>query len=230
MDNLSIYEAVRQPPQNALKKIQGGRLSGKTDINPMWRIKTLTEQFGVCGIGWYYTINKQWLEEGANGEVAAFCNISLYVKIGDEWSKPIEGTGGSAFTAKEKSGLRSDDDCYKKALTDAISVSCKALGIAADVYWNEDTTKYSVNQSPPPTNVDMITSEKIMSNPPSVHEDPLITLNNLINKYNKISNKTIPIDNLCARYGVKTISELSADNIKNAIDGMQEALSKLART
>lgn len=150
MENLSIYEAVRQPPQNALKKIQGGRLSGKTDINPMWRIKTLTEQFGVCGIGWYYMINKQWLEEGANGEVAAFCNISLYVKIGDEWSKPIEGTGGSAFTAKEKSGLRSDDDCYKKALTDAISVSCKALGIAADVYWNEDTTKYSVDQAPPP--------------------------------------------------------------------------------
>lgn len=213
MENLSIYEAVRQPPQNALKKIQGGRLSGKTDINPMWRIKTLTEQFGVCGIGWYYTINKQWLEEGANGEVAAFCNISLYVKIGDEWSKPIEGTGGSAFTAKEKSGLRSDDDCYKKALTDAISVSCKALGIAADVYWNEDTTKYSANQAPPP-----------------VHEDPLITLNNLINKYNKISKKIMPIDNLCARYGVKTINELSADNIKNAIDGMQEALSKLART
>lgn len=213
MNNLSIYEAVRQPPQNALKKIQGGRLSGKTDINPMWRIKTLTEQFGVCGIGWYYTINKQWLEEGANGEVAAFCNISLYVKIGDEWSKPIEGTGGSAFTAKEKSGLRSDDDCYKKALTDAISVSCKALGIAADVYWNEDTTKYSFNQTPPP-----------------VHEDPLMTLNNLINKYNKISKKTMPIDNLCARYGVKTLNELSADNIKNAIDGMQEALSKLART
>lgn len=161
MSNLSIYEAVRQPPQNALKKIQGGRLSGKTDISPMWRIKTLTEQFGACGIGWYYTINKQWLEEGANGEVAAFCNISLYVRMGNEWSKPIEGTGGSAFTAKEKSGLRSDDDCYKKALTDAISVSCKALGIAADVYWNEDTTKYSTNQAPPPPKQPkMITNEQ----------------------------------------------------------------------
>lgn len=72
--------------------------------------------------------------------------------------------------------------------------------------------------------------KQIMSSPPPVHEDPLMTLNNLINKYNKISKKTMPIDNLCARYGVKTINELSADNIKNAIDGMQEALSKLART
>ena len=72
--------------------------------------------------------------------------------------------------------------------------------------------------------------KQIMSDPPSVNEDPIITLNNLINKYNKISKKKMPIDNLCARYGVKTINELSADNIKNAIDGMQEALSKLART
>lgn len=28
------------------------------------------------------------------------------------------------------------------ALTDAISVACKALGVAADVYWNMDATKY----------------------------------------------------------------------------------------
>lgn len=215
MENLSIYEAVRQPPQNALKKIQGGRLSGKTDINPMWRIKTLTEKFGVCGIGWYYTINKQWLEEGANGEVAAFCNISLYVKIGDEWSKPIEGTGGSAFTAKEKSGLRSDDDCYKKALTDAISVSCKALGIAADVYWNEDTTKYSVNQAPPPANVAMITSQQI------------ITLNEQVAKYNEISGKTLDIRSIFKKYGVSRVDQLTADNAADAIKGMNEALRKI---
>lgn len=28
------------------------------------------------------------------------------------------------------------------ALTDALSVACKALGIAADVYWDKDKTKY----------------------------------------------------------------------------------------
>ena len=50
MENMDIYDRVRTAPQDALKPITGGRLNGKTDINPMWRIKTLTELFGPCGI------------------------------------------------------------------------------------------------------------------------------------------------------------------------------------
>ena len=52
MENLKIYEQVRSVPAEAKKNIGGGRLKGMTDINPMWRIKKLTEVFGVCGIGW----------------------------------------------------------------------------------------------------------------------------------------------------------------------------------
>lgn len=142
MENLKIYEAARKVPNEALKPIQAGRLKGKSDINPMWRIKKLTEIFGPCGIGWKYTIVKQWMEPAAGGEIAAFCDIDLYVKKDGEWSDPIPGTGGSMFVAKEKSGLYASDECYKMALTDAISVACKALGFAADVYWDRDPTKY----------------------------------------------------------------------------------------
>lgn len=149
MDNMSIYERVRQCPQNALKAIQAGRLKGKSDINPMWRIKMLTEVFGAAGIGWYYDIARQWTETGANGEIAAFVNINLYVKIGDEWSKPIQGNGGSMLVTQERNGLYTDDEAFKKALTDAISVSCKALGFAADVYWNQDSTKYTGHNATP---------------------------------------------------------------------------------
>ena len=143
MDNMAIYEAVRQAPKNALREIQAGRLKGKSDINPMWRIKALTEQFGPCGIGWKYEIIKEWLEPGANGEIAAFVDINLFIKVDGEWSAAIPGTGGSMYVVKERNGLYTDDEAFKKALTDAISVSCKALGFAADVYWNADSTKYS---------------------------------------------------------------------------------------
>lgn len=142
-DNMKIYEAVRSCPANALKPIQAGRLKGKSDINPMWRIKMLTETFGAVGIGWYYDITRQWTETGSNGEIAAFVNINLYVKIGGDWSKPIQGNGGSMLVTQERNGLYTDDEAFKKALTDAISVSCKALGFAADVYWNQDSTKYT---------------------------------------------------------------------------------------
>lgn len=142
-NNLELYDKLRAVPENALKKITGGRLSGMSDINPMWRIKALTEAFGPCGFGWYYEIRDQRIVDGANGERAAFVDIALYVKIGEEWSRPIPGVGGSSFVSKEKAGLYVNDECFKMALTDALSVACKALGVGADVYFNKDTTKYS---------------------------------------------------------------------------------------
>ena len=149
-DNLKIYDAVREVPENAKRPIQGGKLKGKTDINPMWRLKTLTEQFGPCGIGWWYTINKQWTEPGAGGTVAAFVDIDLYYKLDGVMSVPIPGTGGSMLVDLEKGKLVTNDEAYKMALTDAISVACKAIGVAADVYWEADTTKYDKQGDPPP--------------------------------------------------------------------------------
>ena len=143
MENLELYESFRAVPEGAKKAIKGGRLNGMTDINPMWRIKALTERFGPCGMGWKYTILSQWLEPGADGVVSAFCNITLQYKWEGEWSEPIPGTGGSAYVAKEKGGLYTSDECYKQAMTDAISVAAKALGIGADVYWDKDRTKYA---------------------------------------------------------------------------------------
>lgn len=147
MGNLDLYEKVRSVPDSAKKTIKGGRISGMTDINPVWRIKVLTEQFGPCGIGWYYIPTKQWLETAGN-EIAAFVNIELYIKVDGEWSKPIAGNGGSMFASKEKSGIYVSDECYKMATTDAISVACKQLGIGADVYWDSDRTKYNKQNNP----------------------------------------------------------------------------------
>lgn len=150
MENMRIYDAVRAVPETAQKKITGGRLNGKTDINPMWRIKTLTEQFGPCGIGWYVEILDQWLTPGANGEQAAHVKIALRIKdeVG-EWSQPIIGIGGSMFVATERSGAYTSDECFKMAYTDAISVACKMLGIGANVYWEADSTKYSRSAASP---------------------------------------------------------------------------------
>ena len=142
MNNLELYEAFRAVPETAQKTIRGGRLNGMTDISPMWRIKTLTERFGPCGIGWKYTIDKQWTERGED-EAAAFCNITFCYKWNGEWSEGIQATGGSKFVAAEQKGTYTSDECYKMALTDAISVACKMLGMGADVYWYKDRTKYT---------------------------------------------------------------------------------------
>lgn len=150
MENLELYEKVRSVPENAQKEIKGGRLKGMTDINPMWRIKKLTEEFGVCGIGWIPKIVRTGLDKGENNEVIASVEIELRVKVGGEWSEPIPGIGGSKAVVKEQNGVYTDDECYKKAYTDALSVACKALGMGADVYWNENT-KYTAPPSAEPT-------------------------------------------------------------------------------
>lgn len=145
MDNLSYYERFRQAPENAKKRIKGGRLKGMTDINPMWRIKCLTELFGPCGVGWWTENERYNVEDGANGEKALHCELDLRFIVPEtgQESKPVHGSGGAMLIAKESSGLRLDDEAWKKARTDAISVSCKELGIGADVYWSADSTKYT---------------------------------------------------------------------------------------
>lgn len=160
MNNLDIYEKVREVPESAQKKIAAGRIKGFTDINPMWRIKILTEQFGPCGIGWYYTIEEKWTERQETGEIITNILINLYVKIGDDWSKPIQGIGGSMQVSKESKGLYVSDESYKMALTDAISVACKALGVGANVYWQSDRTKYSKPNSKV-ANTGTITSKQL---------------------------------------------------------------------
>lgn len=157
MNNLDIYEAGRAVPPEAQKSFNNGRFSG-TDINPMWRIKKLTELFGACGVGWYYDIVSERAEEHG-GMTIAVVDLNLYIKVGGEWSKPIYGTGGNTIVTKN--GAVSDEG-YKMALTDALSVACKALGIGADVYFSKDKTKYTAKppqlpkqETPPPPPKDM---------------------------------------------------------------------------
>ena len=148
MDNLYYYNQGREVPDTAKKPIEGGRMNGKTDINPVWRIKKLTELFGPCGIGWYYKSVREWLETYEKS-VAAFVKIELYIKVDGEWSMPIQGTGGSMFVELQKNGAYVSDECFKMATTDAISVACKQLGIGADVYWEKDQTKYKEGRRQP---------------------------------------------------------------------------------
>lgn len=165
--NLEVYNSFRSVPQEAKKEIAAGRLKGFTDINPMWRIKMLTEKFGVCGFGWYYEVIEQKLENGSDGQKSAFVTIHLFVKIEGEWSKPIVGLGGSSFITNEKNGAYTSDECFKMAFTDALSIACKSLGMGADVYFAKDRTKYDqennqqnqVTQNQTPKNVDDKTIE-----------------------------------------------------------------------
>lgn len=151
-DAISIYESLARPPKDALREIQAGKLKGKTDINPQWRYKAMTEKFGLVGIGWKYEIQKLWTEQGAGGEVLAFAQVAVFVSDNDIWSEEIVGIGGSKLIAIEKERPVSNDEGYKMAVTDAFSTALKMLGVAADIYagrWDGSKYRDAPDQLPP---------------------------------------------------------------------------------
>lgn len=154
MDNLFVYNRYREVPKEAVKPFDNGKFKG-TDINTMWRIKCLTEQFGVVGFGWTVKVLRTWTELGANEEIMAFAEVEMKVKVDGEWSEPFTATGGNLMVrlVKGKNGnegyYSNNDEAYKMAITDAFGVACKYLGIGADVYWANDRTKYTDDTAEP---------------------------------------------------------------------------------
>lgn len=153
--NLRFYNQGRTVPANALKPIKAGRLKGMSDINPMWRMKRLTEIFGPVGFGWKYTIDRQWVEPYGQ-EAKVFCNISLFVRDPEtkEWSDAIPGVGGSAVVSVESKGPYVNDEAYKMALTDALSIAMKPLGIGADIWYGENATGHNESKYEQYTRID----------------------------------------------------------------------------
>lgn len=142
--NLRFYSQACEVPQDALKPIRAGRLKGMSDVNPMWRMKRMTEIFGPVGFGWRYTIDRQWVETYGN-EVKCFCNVSLYVRDPEtkEWSDAIPGSGGSSLVSIESKGPYVNDEGYKMALTDALSIAMKPLGIGANIWYGPKATGHN---------------------------------------------------------------------------------------
>lgn len=132
--NTEYWDKFCRPPEGALKAITGGRLSGMTDINPQWRLRAMTETFGPCGVGWKYQIHRLWTEAGRDEVVLAFAEVSICIKVDGNWSDPIPGIGGNKLIEKERNGYHNNDEGYKMAVTDALSVAMKALGVGADIY------------------------------------------------------------------------------------------------
>ena len=138
----SRYIAVKSVQQSALKPIEFGKLKGKYDISPQWRWEILTETYGMCGIGWYFDIveTKEVLVE-ATGETMLYVKVNLYIKDGNEWSKPIPGYGGDFLIQKDKNGYHGNDEAFKMAVTDALGTAAKMIGVGADVYRGLQDTK-----------------------------------------------------------------------------------------
>ena len=154
--NVRFYHQFMNTPKDAQKSFNNGRFSG-TDINPMYRIKVLTEVFGPSGFGWWtQNVRYEFVEADITNtaaenapqqkETSVFCELELIVKDPEtgEISQPIYGVGGNTYIAWGKYGPRASDEAKKMAYTDALSIACKSLGIGHDIWYSNDRTKYTM--------------------------------------------------------------------------------------
>jgi len=211
-DRMGIWNQVCRPPATALRKIEAGRLRGKSDINPQWRYEAVTQLFGPCGAGWKYTIDRLWREDASDAQVFAFAQVSVCFRINmDTWSDPIQGVGGSMLVAKESSGLHSSDEGYKMAITDALGTAMKMLGVAADVYAGKwDGSKY-------------VDKPKDADKP---KENAVITERQRSEIMDLLTETDSDTDKFLAHYQIESIGELTPKKYFEAMEVLKTKLYK----
>lgn len=144
-ENTKLWDILgRTDPAHVKGFTRGGGFKG-TAIKPMWSFRRMTEEFGPCGIGWGVNHPEFKLVDGPEGEILVFCTTSIWYRPdGDvEKTASVFGVGGDKVVGKNKYGLASDDEAFKKSYTDAITNALKMIGVGADVHMGLfDDSKY----------------------------------------------------------------------------------------
>lgn len=137
--NLALWEKLgKTDPAHTKKFKRAGGFEG-TAIKPMFSYKRMTEEFGPCGVGWGI-FQPSFDVVPAGDEVLVFCTVAVWHGTRDQTAF---GVGGDKVLGKNKYGLSSDDEAFKKAFTDAVTNALKMIGVGADVHMGMfDDNKY----------------------------------------------------------------------------------------
>jgi hypothetical protein len=151
-DHLELWNKLGKTDPNHTKGFKrAGGFSG-TAVKPIYTEQKMTEVFGPAGKGWGMGEPSFQVVPGSDGQVAVYCTVSLW------WCDPVAangaplvplnprtvyGVGGDMVVVKQSAGLRTDDEAFKKAFTDAVGNAMKHLGMSADVHMGLfDDSKY----------------------------------------------------------------------------------------
>lgn len=132
--NTALWDMLgKTDPAHTKGFTRGGGFKG-TAIRPIWSFRRMTEQFGPCGTGWGVGEPSFQVVPGSDGEVLVYCTASVWYTDDDTISRTVYGVGGDKVVGKNKHGLNSDDEAFKKAYTDALTNALKLIGVGADVH------------------------------------------------------------------------------------------------
>lgn len=123
---------------------RGGGFQG-TAISPMLIAFRMTEMFGPMGNGWGIECQDTKVIE-VGGEVMVYILVGLWYNSNGKRCVAGPQWGGDKICAQTKSGLKTDDEAFKKAMTDGMLKCASYLGIGGDVHSGMfDDVKYFTN-------------------------------------------------------------------------------------
>lgn len=209
MSNTALWDSLgKTDPAHTKRFSRSGGFKG-TATKPMWVYRRLTEQFGPVGIGWGHSKPDYQVVPGAEGEVLVYCTVECWHS---DRANTFHGVGGDKVVSKNKHGLFSDDEAYKKAFTDAVMNAFKSLGVAADVHMGLfDDDKY----------IAQMEREFSMSEPPElVNEGHIKAIRETMRKADLAEAK------LLANLNCSQIEEMTLAQYELAIRKMNEAIKQ----
>ena len=141
-ENTKLWDLLgRTDPKHTKPFTRGGGFKG-TAIKPMFSYLRMTEEFGPCGKGWGVGEPTFQVVPGAESELLVYCTASVWYRHEDAECR-VFGVGGDKIVNKFAGGLKSDDEAFKKAFTDAVTNALKLIGVGADVHMGLfDDNKY----------------------------------------------------------------------------------------
>lgn len=141
--NTALWDNLgRTDPSHTKGFSRSGGFRG-TAIKPIWSFRRMTEEFGPCGVGWGVGEPVFQVVPALEGEILVYCTAKVWFKREEEVSQHVYGVGGDKVVAKFSSGLKTDDEAFKKAFTDAVTNALKLIGVGADVHMGLfDDSKY----------------------------------------------------------------------------------------
>ena len=136
MSNTRIWDALSKTDPKHTKGFKRAGGFGGTAIKPIYTTQKMTEEFGPAGWGWGMFEPTFQVVNGSEGQIAVYCTVGLWYMDQQTKSGPytVYGVGGDMIVVKQSNGLRTDDEAFKKAFTDAVGNAMKHLGMSADVH------------------------------------------------------------------------------------------------
>lgn len=142
MGNRDFWDKVQKTDPRRVKQITGKQYKGNSP-QPYYLVERMTEEFGMCGIGWGLNIISERMERLTDTDVLHVAHIELWYMHG-EGRGSIQQVGQTKAAYKSSKGaMVIDEDAPKKSVTDAMTKCMSYLGFSGDIFSGHwDDSKY----------------------------------------------------------------------------------------